>query len=380
MTIALGIFVGTFIVLFYIYIGYPILLWLWAKIAQKNQEQGEYEPKVSIIVAAFNEETYIADKIKNSIEQDYPKEKIQLVVVSDGSSDNTMKIAENYRSDRVILIEVPERKGKAHALCKGMDVANGEVLVFTDANVFFDRNAIKQLVKPLIDPSCGAVSGVVDLQAMNTGEPLGEGAYMKYERFMQARESDVHTMVGTDGGMFAIRSELANHVPHEIILDDFYLVIKIAEKGYRIKYQPEARATEVVPASVEQEFRRKTRIAAGGFQILSYLQIFQHPIRNAKLIVLFLSHKLLRWLSPFFLIGMFVSNIILIEDYYFSYLLWIQVTFYMLACVGVYSKNARTNLGVYVPYYFVVVNLAFLIGAWRYYAGIQKVTWSRVDR
>lgn len=381
MTLLLIVFICSLSALFYMYFLYPLGLWLLGFFVKEPSFQCVDLPRVSLIIAAYNEEKYIHEKIENTLSQEYPDEKFQIIVVSDGSSDRTLEIANNFEDDRLTVIEVTDRMGKANALNQGLKLVKGEIIVFTDANVFFAPDAVQMLVKPFADKCCGAVSGRVELVAIESGEPLGEGAYMKYERFIQKCESKIQTMVGIDGGMFAIRRELVNEIPVNIILDDFYLAMRALEKQTKILYEPDAVAKEPVPASVAQEFRRKTRIAAGGFQVLRHIGFLKHPLRNIVATTFFISHKLLRWLSPFFMIALLVSNAYLLSvGGAFVLLFFFQVVFYLLAMIGAMVPGLRERTFIYVPYYFSTVNAAFFIGFWKHLLGAQKVTWSRVDR
>lgn len=367
-------------VVIYIYFAYPALLWVWGRKCKKPNYDSDSLPTISIMISAYNEERYIRKKIDNALSIDYPKEAVQVIVISDGSSDQTLEIANSFSDERLKVIEVVERKGKPNALNQGLELATGDILVFTDANVFFELSSIQALVKPFSDVDCGAVSGCVELVAMENGEPLGEGAYMKYERFIQLHESSLHTMVGIDGGMFAIRHKYINKIPVNVILDDFYMAMRVIANNARIIYQPTAKAHELVPASVSQEFRRKTRIAAGGFQVLKYIEFLKQPFKHPKATFFFVSHKLLRWLSPFFLLSLLgfsaYSNGVLIIDVFF----WLQFIFYGLAVIGLLAPALRNKTIIYVPYYFSAMNMACFIGFWRYLFGMQKVAWNRVER
>jgi len=366
--------------IFYVYVAYPALLWFWGRGRRPQQYEPMEPPSISIMISAYNEEQYIEKKIQNALSIDYPRERMQVIVISDGSTDKTLEIANSFDDDRLKVIEVVERKGKPNALNQGLRHATGEILVFTDANVFFDKAAIGFLINPFSNVKCGAVSGCVELVAMEDGEPLGEGAYMKYERFIQSYESLLHTMVGIDGGMFAIRRQYVTEVPEGIILDDFYLAMRAIANNAQITYEPKATAKELVPASVSQEFRRKTRIAAGGFQVLKYIDFLKRPFKDIKVTLFFVSHKLLRWLSPFFLIVLFFANVLLVDSGVFAVFLWLQFMLYGLALVGVFFPRLRGHTLVYVPYYFVAMNAACFIGFWKNLLGTQKVTWNRVDR
>ncbi len=382
MTLLLVVFFSSLLVLFYMYFFYPAILWVLGFFVREVAPGQSVEwPSVSLIIAAYNEEKYIGEKIANSLSQNYPRGQFQIIVISDGSSDKTLEIATDFKDDRLVVIEVAERMGKANALNQGLAVATGDIIVFTDANVFFEPESIQVLVKHFSNECCGAVSGRVELVAMNDGEPLGEGAYMKYERFIQKCESKINTMVGVDGGMFAIRKRLINEVPINIILDDFYLAMKVLASKSKITYESNALAKEWVPASVAQEFRRKVRIAAGGFQVLRHIEFLRRPFSNIVATTFFISHKLFRWLSPFFMMALLASNAYLLTvDSFFVLSFFLQMFFYSLAIVGIFVPSLRERTFIYVPYYFLAVNAAFFVGFWKNLFGTQKVTWSRVDR
>jgi cellulose synthase/poly-beta-1,6-N-acetylglucosamine synthase-like glycosyltransferase len=203
---------------------------------------------------------------------------------------------------------------------------------------------------------------------------------MRLERFLQALESRTATVVGTDGAMFAARRSLVPLLPRDLILDDFFIAMRIADAGYRVRYEPAARAVELVPASVAQEFRRKVRIAAGCFQVLPHLSFLRHPWRQPVLWSLFVSHKLLRWLTPIFMAGMLVTSAALARDPFWLAIFSAQALFYALALIGWRIGAARPYTVVYIPYYFTAVNAAFALGLVRWLRGRQAATWQRVDR
>jgi len=367
----------------YVYAGYPLLLWLATLARMPRAGTPGYQPRVSILIAAHNEQAWIHAKIRNALEVDYPADRLQVIVASDGSSDDTLALAQSVQDERLIVLDIRERGGKANALNQALAHADGDIVVFTDANVFFQPQAVARLAAHFADPACGCVSGRVDLQPMNdddTGEPLGEGFYMRLERFLQARESRLDTLVGTDGALFAARRELVEPLPAGLILDDFLIATRIAAAGHAVRYEAAARAMERVPASVAQEFRRKVRIAAGCFQVLPQLGFLRRPWQRPRLWTLFVSHKLLRWLSPWLLAGLLVTSALLAGQALYAAALGLQLALYALAVIGWWCPGCRHWLPVYVPYYFAAVNLAFALGLWRQLTVGQPVTWERVDR
>ncbi len=379
------LFLFSLFLIIYIYIGYPLVLIAWSGIKTMGQngklyDEGRICPEVSIIISAYNEEKYIEKKIRNTLGLNYPKDKYEVIVISDGSTDRTAEIAKSIESENYMFIEQAERKGKASALNAALKYIKGEIVVYTDANVFIEADALLNLIEAFQNKIVGAVSSRVELKALDTGEPLGESAYMKYERYLQKKESNIHSMIGTDGGLFAVRRSLVLKIPENVILDDFFIISNVLNKKYRIVYQENAVAYEFVPASVMQEFRRKTRIAAGGFQVLKYLEYLKRPVKYKTTFFFFVSHKLLRWLTPFFMLLALVENLFLIEILEYKVLFFIQLLFYLLAIAGYSYKRTRNYMIVYIPYYFVMMNLAFLFGFAKYLFGGQKVTWQHVER
>lgn len=369
----------------YVYAGYPLVMAVWSAFCSRDRPRGagaEPLPTVSVIVAAYNEAFYIVDKVANALDLDYPADRLQVIVVSDGSDDGTSELVRAMSDPRLKFLEVRPRRGKANALNTALEHATGDVLVFTDANVLLDAGAVRRLAAHFRDPGCGCVTGRVDLLPMGSDEPLGEGAYMRFERWLQARESEVATVVGTDGALFAARRELVRALPENVVLDDFLIAMRVADQGRCVRYEGTATAVERVPASVSQEFRRKVRIAAGGFQVLRWLEFPRRPGKWPALWFCFVSHKLLRWLSPWWMLGLLIASawLTIQGEALYGAALIAQLAFYVLALAGWLFAPARRFAASYVPYYFTAVNLAFLFGLRRYLFGGQSVVWRRVDR
>jgi cellulose synthase/poly-beta-1,6-N-acetylglucosamine synthase-like glycosyltransferase len=272
------------------------------------------------------------------------------------------------------------RSGKPGALNTAIMQAKGEIYVFSDANVLLDPSAIKEIVGPFADQKCGAVTADVALVAEESKELLGEGAYMRYEKWIQRNESELLTLIGVDGALYAVRANLVKEYPREIILDDLYTSLNIIELKYRIEKNDSAKAIENVTASVKQEFKRKVRMAAGSFQLLEYFSLPKFIIRSPIAAFMFISHKLIRWLTIFFMISIFVSNIFLLDDKNFQITMILQISFYLLASLAVISTTLRKIPLFYFPYYFCAMNLAFLLGFIRYIRGNQSVKWDKAER
>ena len=371
--------------LVYMYIGYPILLMLLSKLINRketdefNSDPSDRLPTVSLIIAAYNEESIIEEKIKNSVALDYPKELFEVVIASDGSDDKTNSIVTHYaeQCDLINFIKYQRRQGKAHALNEGVVHSKGEILVFSDANVIYEKNAIKEIVQKFLDPEIGGVCGKVLLYSSASNEAGGESLYMKYERFIHKHESIIKTMIGTDGAMYAVRRELYSPLPSSAIVDDFIIAMKVAGQGYRVVYADSAQGYEKSAPSIESEFKRKVRIFAGGFQSALFLRHILNPLKDPFLAVGFFSHKLLRWSSPFFLLCVLLSNISLLGDLFYLYLFVLQLAFYGCALLGYFFPKHRKAPIVYFPLYFSMINLAALLGFFRFLFGLQKVTWEK---
>lgn len=363
------------------YILYPALVIVAARVRPKPRVGNPFRGKVSMIVAAHNEEAVIKQKVENSLGLDYGGADWEVIVVSDGSRDGTDSVLEGLRhmSERLKIITYQPRQGKANALNVGSRHASGEVLIFTDANVFLEPDAPKKLLSQMSDPSVGAVCGRVLLCDTSKKEVSGEGIYMRFEGAVQEAESALWSMVGIDGALYALRRELFRPLDRGAIIDDFSLSMEALLAGKRIVYAGDAVAVEHIVASVENEFKRKSRIVAGGFQYLASLA-GKGGRFGVMTWFIFFSHKILRWLSPFFMIAVFASSLTLMESGVYRLLVLLQAVFYALAFGGHIFPSFRKNMLFYIPYYFSVVNLAALAGFTRFFLGRQGVSWEKVAR
>lgn len=366
----------------YVYLGYPLLVGLLSTFRGPAVQSDTIHRvwTVSLIVPAYNEESVIGMKIANACGLAYPIEHCQIIVVSDGSSDRTAEIAREVGGDRVIVLEQPVRRGKAEALNAAVSVAIGEILLFADANVLFERDAVARLVEPFDDPVVGCVVGRVLLTPPKSGEPAGEGAYMRYERWLHAKESRLGTMIGIDGAMFAVRRRLYARLSPDAVVEDFVVGLRCIEQGYRIRFEPRAVAYEEAAGSVADEFRRKTRMVSGGFQALVALRHLLNPLRHPVVAWELISHKLLRWVVPFLLLVTLAASLMLIPSPLYTAAFGAQALFYVCAGIGWRVPAVRRWIGFYVPYYFCTVNLAAVFGLHRFLGRSQSVLWEKVAR
>ncbi len=382
--IAYGFFWISILVLGYTYLGYPVLIAFLARLRPRRVRVGADSKlsRVSLIIAAYNEEKVIEEKILNSLSVGYPRGLFSIVIVSDGSIDRTNEIVNKFVSNPVIkFLRYHPRRGKAHALNFGVMSSESEIIVFSDANISYEPDSVRMLIRNFSDPSVGCVCGRVLLEKPKDSiELLGEGAYMKYERFIHQGESRFHTMIGTDGAMYAIRRELFKPLPEDAIVDDFIIAMRVLEKNYRIVYEPEAIGYEEAASSVSQEFKRKVRMIAGGFQSMNVLKDVLYPWRDVRTSFQFLSHKLLRWLSPIFMMGLFISNLLLLSSFLYQITLILQVSFYASAMGAVFMESLRNKAVFYFPYYFCSLNLAAGIGLKRFILRQQTVNWEKILR
>ena len=378
---------GIFLV-FYSYAGYGILLYFIVKLKRlfkKNKTASieNYEPTVTLMVAAYNEEDFIHEKIKNSLAVDYPKDKIEFLFVTDGSDDRTPDIVKEYPEVR--LMHKPERQGKIRAVERAMPEAKGEIVVFTDANTMLNPEAVRNIVNRFADEKVGVVAGEKRIKSAEADEAAGagEGFYWKYESKLKKWDDELYSAMGAAGELFAIRRNLFEPIPGDSIIEDFYMSFKILQKGYKIAYEPDAYALEEPSASVGEELKRKIRIAAGGIQSIIRLKSLLNPFKYGVVAFQLISHRVLRWtVAPLALPLIFVINALLLEQgMVYRVLFVLQILFYLAALVGwlLEKKKIRLKL-LFIPYYFCMMNYAVYKGMIRYFKGQQSVLWERAAR
>lgn len=379
------LFISLFIV-FYNYAGYALLVAVWNRFMKKRTAIGPHFPSVSFIVAAYNEEYCIEEKIRNSLEQDYPADKIEYLFVTDGSTDGTNDIIARY--PQIKLLYTPERGGKSAALNRVVQAATNDILIFSDANTVLNKEATRNITRHYQDPKTGGVAGEKKVIALSGGQDrvgAGEGLYWKYESKLKQLDSDFHSVVGAAGELFSVRRNLYEHVAANVILDDFVISMKVAAKGYKIVYEPEAYAMELPSFSIQDEQKRKVRIAAGGFQAMKMLRRLLSPAKNPKLYFLYFSHRVLRWtLSPLGLILAFVCNTVLAfatDVAVYKVLFAAQLFFYGGAgLAGIFPRPLQKIKLLKLAYYFVFMNLSVVQGFFRSLKGAQPAAWEKARR
>ena len=372
----------------YTYVGYGIIIYILSKLRKRtnvlSSPPDEQLPAVTLLVAAYNEADIIRTKIQNTLELDYPKNKLEIFFVTDGSTDQTPEIVKEYPT--IQLFHSFERKGKIHAVNRVMKSVKTPIVIFCDANTDLNREAIKYIVRHYQDPTIGGVAGEKRILSKDkdNASGSGEGLYWKYESFLKKKDAEVYSIVGAAGELFSVRTDLFEEPAENMIIEDFYLSMRITAKGYRFAYEPDAFAMETASASVKEEWKRKVRISAGGFQAMSKLSYLLNPFRYGILSFQYISHRVLRWtLAPFFLPIIFIANVWL-AFYgipFYQLTMALQVFFYGLAFLGYLLRDKKIGIkGFFVPYYFAVMNLSVYFGLNRYLRGKQSVVWEKAKR
>lgn len=373
------------LVLFYTYLGYPLLLWIAARFFGRKVNKGYYEPKVSIILSAFNEEKYIEKKLINLLDLDYPENKIEILVGSDGAEDRTDTIVSNFRSPRIRFFRFVANRGKPQVLNALVEEAQEAILIFTDARQELARDAIRALVENFHDPQVGCVSGELHFRDIQK-EGLGKGldVYWRYEKFLRKHESQVGSMLGATGALYAIRRRLFFPLPLNILVDDMYVPLAVVNRGYRAVFESRAAAFDRTSARGGEEFKRKVRTLVGNYQIFRLFGRLFNPLRS-PIAWQFFSHKCLRLLAPFFLIGFFLTNGFLLGQPFYRAAFAVQVIFYGLAlaeAIQDFSQSSaraggrKKNLGT-MAYTFCLLNASAFVALFKFLSKRQNGSWEK---
>lgn len=374
------------LLLLHTYFFYPVILFLlerarrWAEsVGFDNPLPNESAlPSVTLVVSAYNEAGCIEEKIRNSLSIDYPADKLQILIGSDGSTDGTDEVIRRFEGERVRLWR-GERAGKASVLNACIPNASGEIVVLSDANTMIDPQALKSLVRHFQDPEVGVVCGKLKLYN-RASRDYEESLYWRYESWLKLYEGRHGAVMGANGGLYAIRRRLFTALPANTIIDDFVIAIRLMEQGFKVTYDSEAIAYEETTEDYQKEFKRRVRIAAGNFQSLAMVPEMLLPSAGFRAFA-FWSHKLLRWCAPWLMAAAFVSNLFLLGEPLYRLIFVGQAMFYALA-LGGKAKVFRGQLRriASVAYYFVTMNFALAVGLWKYVRGQQGAAWDRTAR
>jgi cellulose synthase/poly-beta-1,6-N-acetylglucosamine synthase-like glycosyltransferase len=379
-------------IIIYAYLGYTAILSilvLFKKIFTRKYIPSidPWEPEVTLLVPAYNEKKCIESKIKNSLGIDYPADKLHLVWVTDGSNDGSPEILRKYKNVKVL--HENERKGKINAMNRAVKNINTPIIVFSDANTDLNKNSIKEIVEIFKNDTIGCVAGEKRITQLRKDKAVsaGEGLYWQYESVIKTLESELNSVMGAVGELFAIRTELYDDVEEDSLLDDFVISLKIVKKGYKIKYAPNAYACESASLSIREELKRKVRIACGGlqtlFRMIEMLNIFKYGLFSFQ----YFSHKVLRWtLVPLSFILIFIFNIAAVWFLDFNmnlymYIIIVQLLFYFMIILGTLIKNFKIRFKIlFIPYYIFIMNYSIIRGMFRYISGTQSVIWEKAKR
>lgn len=364
-------------IVFYTYLGYGIVLYLLVKLKElfvkpikRKLPEDSTLPEVTLFITAFNEEEVVDEKMKNSLELDYPEDKLHIVWVTDGSNDGTNEQLRTRWEGKATVLFQPERQGKTAAMNRGMKLINTPIVVFTDANTMVNQEAIREIVLAFEDTRVGCVAGEkrIAVQTRDGAAAGGEGIYWKYESTLKALDARLYSAVGAAGELFAVRRELFEEMEQDTLLDDFILSLRIAMQGYTIAYCTEAYAIESGSADMHEEEKRKVRIAAGGLQSIWRLRPLLNPFRYGILSFQYVSHRVLRWsLTPILLFLLLPLNALLLymgaSCEIYGTILILQILFYILGLWGYYlSTRQIKNKLLFIPYYFLFMNVNVLKG------------------
>ncbi len=376
------VFWAALLIVVYTYLLYPVLIW-FLTVARKAPDYAPLAewPDLSLIIAAYNEEAVLRTKLENALALDYPDEKLDIIVVSDESSDDTDSIAAEFAERGVCLFRVGKRGGKTLAQNAGVELASGRFLVFSDANSMYAPDALKRLMAPFADERIGCVCG--ELQYANPedgGVGKGEGAYWRYEQFLKQRESLLSSTLGANGAIYALRRELFEELGSEII-SDFVMPIRVWRQGYRVLYESKAIAVEHSGGSFGDEYGRRRRIITRSLHGLWTQRGVLNPFAHFFFALQMFSHKVLRWLVPVLLLVALLVNIPLAADSLYRLLLVVQIIFYALAVLGnILPERLSRLFPFYVPAYFCAINFGALLGLVHFLTGRRDRIWQPVSR
>ena len=377
-------------IVFYTYLGYGMLLYILVRIKRAlckrktHDHDPSFTPDITLMICAYNEEDIVDEKMANTRQIDYPKDKLHVMWVTDGSSDKTNERLSLY--DDVTIVFSPERRGKTAALKHGIKEVKTDIVVMTDANTMIGKAAIRVIVDHMRDPKVGCVAGEKRVMARDDSQAAaeGEGIYWKYESALKRLDYELHSAMGAAGELCAIRTDLFEDMPDDTLLDDFIISMRIVERGYVIAYDSNAYAMEYGSADILEESKRKRRIAAGGLQSSWRLRSLMNPLLHPITAFQFVSHRVLRWtVTPFAMLALIPLNVALVLDNagWIYTVIWImQLMFYLAALAGQWlASKGRKNKLLYIPYYFLFMNANVFRGI-RYLATKTNGTWEKAKR
>ena len=376
-------------IVFYTYLGYGIVLFVLLRIKRLFKKKKEVFltddelPEVTLLIAAYNEEDFVAKKVENTRSLNYPQQKLHQMWCTDGSNDRTPELLAAYPD--VEVLHKPERAGKIAAMNRAVKFVKTPIVIFSDANTLLGKESIRKIAEMFSNPKTGCVSGEKRIfnDDSEAASAAGEGLYWKYESTLKRWDAELYSAVGAAGELFAIRTELFNEVEPDTLLDDFIISLRVAMQGFKIDYDPEAYAIETASANVKEELKRKIRIAAGGIQSVVRLYPLLNIFKYGLLSFQYISHRVLRWtITPVALVLLLFANIALAPfSTFFLIVLGLQILFYFSAYIGYILEDKKLKVKIFfVPYYFYIMNYAVFMGFGRYIKKSQSVNWERAKR
>lgn len=366
----------------YTYFGYPLSVFLLSLLIRNPVKRREgYEPFVTFLITAYNEEKDIAKKLENTLSLDYPREKLEILVASDGSTDGTDRIVRDFskKNSSIRLLRVEGRVGKTETQNRAVEAARGEVIIFSDATTEYKNDAIRKIVRNYADPAVGAVSGRYNY-VTEKGSAMGIATiiFWDYENFIKSCQTRTKTITGCCGCIYSVRKALYEPLRRDII-SDLVEPLKVLEKGYRIVFEKEAIAYETTTERSSEEFKMRTRVITRGMNGILHMRKLLNPLKYGFVSFQLLSHKVLRWLIPVLMILLFLSNLFLLRHWFYKSVFIAQVAFYFLASVGwLLDRYGRKSRIFSMPLYFCVVNIAGLISLFNILKGEKKTVWETV--
>lgn len=373
------VFFAALTLVFYAYFGYPLSLYLLSMVTQKRVKRESFTPRVTLIITACNEEKRIKQKLENTVVLAYPKELLQIIVASDGSTDRTNEIVGEFMKNGVQLLEVKNRRGKENAQKEAVANAVGDVIVFSDVATMIAPDSLSKMMTNFADPTVGSVSSV-DKVIGRDGKPCGEGFYVRYEMWLRGLEAKVNSLVGLSGSFFAARKSVCRDFSGEM-QSDFRTLLNSIRIGLRGVTDPDVIGFYADVSDSRREFDRKIRTVLRGltvfFKNLEFLNLFRYGLFSYQ----YFCHKLLRWIVPFALVVCLATNVLLsVNSGLFLCALALHLAFYIFGLWGWRARNETNRLVVKIPLYFLTVNAAIAVAWWRYLHGDRMVMWKPSER
>lgn len=366
--------------IFYVYLLYPLAVYILSRVFTIKTQKKNIEPTVTVIITAYNEESAIKEKIRNTLDLDYPSSKMEILVASDASTDRTDQIVREHEKVGVKLIRQDQRLGKTSAQNKAVGEAKGEIILFSDATTMYESDVLRKLVPNFADDTVGCVAGrLIYRDPEDTTVGSGAKSYWNYESSLRQSESDVCSLIGTSGCLYAVRRSA--YIPmYPEACSDFLIATVLYRQGLRTTYEPAAVCVEETNQESSKEFQMRVRVIAQTFTDLWRNRDMMNPFKSGFYAIELISHKLLRYCMPLFLLGLLVtSSVLMFASTFFLVIFILQVLFYLTACIGSLISKDRTSINVVsIPYYFVLANLASVVGFYKFLRGDRYASWEPI--